>query len=506
MKHSWKIRVLPILSILLILTTGCGGIAVDRNAPSSPLLTVGTMTAESVRLLWSGSYDDTGVVSYQLFRNGDRIAIVNKTEYTDRGIQAGAKYTYEVLAADAAGNLSERSAPQYVDTSGKLEAGTSPADEKLNIQDLSKATVKVYIVDDGYNIVGTGSGTILDTAGYILTNNHCVADGKGLFNKEGFVGIALTDDVRTYSQPQYLARVMARDESLDLAVVKLEAYLDGSALRKMPALSPISTGDSNALRLGDDVNVLGFPGVGGETITFTSGKVSGFMDEDGDGQTDWIKTDALVNHGNSGGTAVNATGEMIGVPTAKIGGEDNDQMFFLRPYNRSVQVIDAAQKAYASGETDVVLNPSGAASANATEPAPDSTEPVPGSTEPAPESTPKPSPDTGETAGNTVGVAGTILDADTGTSLPGAIFIVLAPGVTVDAWIENQDDKQVVSFGTADLDGWFETEPVFAAGGTHGVVVWQEGYDIIAIDAGINFKAGDSGLYDIGEVYLTRSP
>jgi hypothetical protein len=103
-------------------------------------------------------------------------------------------------------------------------------------------------------------------------------------------------------------------------------------------------------------------------------------------------------------------------------------------------------------------------------------------------------------------VAGTILDADTGTSLPGAIFIVLAPGVTVDAWIENQDDKQVVSFGTADLDGWFETEPVFAAGGTHGVVVWQEGYDIIAIDAGINFKAGDSGLYDIGEVYLTRSP
>ena len=52
----------------------------------------------------------------------------------------------------------------------------------------------------------------------------------------------------------------------------------------------------------------------------------------------------------------------------------------------------------------------------------------------------------------------------------------------------------------------FETSPVFAAGGSHGVVVWLEGYELIAIDAGISFDATESGMYDIGEVYLTQVP
>ena len=498
MKRSWMIS---ILLVFLLLTTACGSIPPDRTVPSSPLLTVGSKSSEAVRLIWSGSYDDTGVVAYHLYRDGKRIAIVSKTEYTDRGIKKGEEYTYEVVAVDAAGNQSERSAPQYVDTTGAAAADVLPAAGKLNIQDLSKSTVKVYIVDDEYNIVGTGSGTILDESGYILTNNHCVADEKGLYNKEGYIGIALTDDVKTYSQPQYLARVMARDAKLDLAVVKLEGNLDGSPLRKMPYLSPIITGDSNALRLGDDVNVLGFPGVGGETITFTSGKVSGFIDEDGDGRTDWIKTDALVNHGNSGGTAINAAGEMIGVPTSKIGGEDNDQMFFLRPFARSTEVINAANKAFASGETNVTLDTSGAGpTGNSPAPSADST-PAPSA-----DSTPKPSPGAGETAGNRVTVSGTIVDADTGKSLPGAVFFVLRPGVAADAWMDNQDDKQVISYGEADRDGWFETGPAFEAGGTHGVVVWLEGYELIVVDAGISFATSDSGRYDIGEVFLTQAP
>ena len=437
--------------------------------------------------------------------------MVNKTEYTDRGIDPGKKYAYEVAAVDGAGNQSDHSAPQSVEvppataaaTAAAADAaGTAPPVEKhLNIQDLSKSTVKVYIVDNNYNIVGTGSGTILDESGFILTNNHCVADEKGLYNKDGYIGIALTDDVKTYSQPQYLARVMARDAKLDLAVVKLEANLDGSALRKMPVLFPVRMGDSNALRLGDDVNVLGFPGVGGETITFTSGKVSGFIDEDGDGLTDWIKTDALVNHGNSGGTAINASGEMIGVPTSKVGGEDNDQMFFLRPANRAQDVIDAAQKAFASGNANVTPDSSGVFTPEGT------SKPGPSNTpKPLPESTPSPSPGKADPAGNMVAVSGTILDADTGKALPGAVFIVLQPATGVEAWLDNQDDKQVVSFGEADPEGWFETSPAFAAGGSHGVVVWLEGYELIAIDAGISFDAKESGLYDVGEVYLTQVP
>ena len=311
-----------------------------------------------------------------------------------------------------------------------------------------------------------------------------VEDETGFFNRDGFVGIALTDDVRVYSQPQYLARVMALDNNLDLAVVRLVAELDGTPLRTMPTLYPVAVGDADTLRLGDDINVLGFPGVGGETITFTSGKVSGFIDEDYDGLTDWIKTDALVNHGNSGGTAVDQNGLMIGVPTAKIGGEDNDQMFFLRPVNSAADIIaigrgnDAAGAWAGSGSGSQGSAGNGSFSGA-----------FPGSQSPA--------------TGNTVAISGTILDADTGKPIEGAMFVMLEPGISVDDWLEVQDDQYVVSVGESDADGWFETMPEFPAGNNHGVVVWQEGYELLAIDEAISFEPDESGLYDIGEVYLS---
>lgn len=497
-------RVLLLLLGLLFLLSGCGGLLTDTTPPSSPLLSVGSQTGSAVRLVWSGAYDDTGISAYHLYRDGKRIAIVSKTEYTDRAVSPGQTYTYEVVAVDGAGNRSETSAPGYVEMAadpadtpaqtpgaGGQGTGTGTGTSvgipgRLDIQTLSRSTVKVYIIDDDYNIVGTGSGTVIDRDGFILTNAHVVEDETGFYNRDGFVGIALTDDVRTYSQPQYLARVMSSDYDLDLALVRLVAELDGTPLRSMPTLYPTTIGDADTLRLGDDINVLGFPGVGGETITFTSGKVSGFIDEDQDGQTDWIKTDALVNHGNSGGTAVDQNGLMIGVPTAKIGGEDNDQMFFLRPVNNAVDIIrfgrsNADAGEWAGGAGAFGGGTSGAGTGGLT----------PGSKPP--------------TDGNTVAISGTILDADTGKPIEGALFVMLEPGVAVDDWLEVQDDQLVVSVGESDADGWFETVPEFPAGYAHGVVVWQEGYDLLSIDEAISFETDESGLYDIGEVFLSPS-
>jgi S1-C subfamily serine protease len=513
---AWPLRPLQwiLLIVLTIMLSGCGGLLDDTTPPSSPLLSVGSQTDSSVRLVWSGAYDDTGISAYHLYRDGKRIAIVSKTEYTDRGVNAGTDYTYEVVAVDEAGNRSDKSAPGYVsfgaqgsdtpaqtpEASGQntgtgTDPGTTPGTGstgnpsgttggRLDIQTLSRSTVKVYIIDDDYNIVGTGSGSILDRDGFILTNAHVVEDETGFYNRDGFVGIALTDDVRTYSQPQYLARVMASDYDLDLAVVRLVSELDGTPLRDMPTLYPVTVGDADALRLGDDINVLGFPGVGGETITFTSGKVSGFIDEDYDGLTDWIKTDALVNHGNSGGTAVDQNGLMIGVPTAKIGGEDNDQMFFLRPVNSAVDVIAIGRDNDADGTW---AGAGGGASSGSGD---DFFGGIfPGDNPPA--------------TGNTVAISGTILDADTGNPIEGALFVMLEPGISVDDWLEVQDDQYVVSVGESDADGWFETMPEFPAGNDHGVVVWQEGYELLAIDEAISFEPEESGLYDIGEVYLS---
>jgi hypothetical protein len=63
---------------------------------------------------------------------------------------------------------------------------------------------------------------------------------------------------------------------------------------------------------------LGYPGLGGNTLTLSQGLVSGFLDEDNDGVQEWIKTDAEVNEGNSGGLATNARWEFIGVPSVAV--------------------------------------------------------------------------------------------------------------------------------------------------------------------------------------------
>ena len=159
----------------------------------------------------------------------------------------------------------------------------------------------------------------------------------------GYVAIALTDDVRVNSQPQYFAQYRSGNEALDLAVVQIVEDINGNKVSATDLkLIPAKIGNSDELNMGDEINLLGYPGVGGETITFTAGKVSGFIDDNFDDEIDWIKTDAIVNHGNSGGTAINNKGEMIGVPTAKQVGVDADLMFYLKPINQAIAILEDA--------------------------------------------------------------------------------------------------------------------------------------------------------------------
>jgi hypothetical protein len=109
---------------------------------------------------------------------------------------------------------------------------------------------------------------------------------------------------------------MAVDYELDLAVIKIVSDLDGKPIdTKQLALDHVLAGDSDLLELGDLIRILGYPGIGGETITFTEGSVSGFTRVRGVDGRAWIKTDATIAGGNSGGLAANADGQIIGVPT-----------------------------------------------------------------------------------------------------------------------------------------------------------------------------------------------
>ena len=111
----------------------------------------------------------------------------------------------------------------------------------------------------------------------------------------------------------------------------------------------MDTADSEAVQTLDDVIVVGYPGIAGDTVTATEGRISGFIDEDGDGEFDWFKTDVLVNQGNSGGSALNGQGELIGVPTARLQDKSGNVIYLIRPVNRAAPYIEEARKVGASG-------------------------------------------------------------------------------------------------------------------------------------------------------------
>ncbi|HUW41346.1 MAG TPA: trypsin-like peptidase domain-containing protein [Rectinemataceae bacterium] len=148
---------------------------------------------------------------------------------------------------------------------------------------------------------GSGSGSIIDSRGYVLTNNHVVKDATKIY-------VNLADGGR------YLAHVVGVDPENDLAVIKFDPP-------RNVHLTVIPFGDSSRLKVGQKVLAIGNPF--GLERTLTQGIVSGIgrpVTESSDSGTsvlirDMIQTDASINPGNSGGPLLDAHGEMIGVNT-----------------------------------------------------------------------------------------------------------------------------------------------------------------------------------------------
>ena len=140
---------------------------------------------------------------------------------------------------------------------------------------------------------GQGSGVIVSSDGYIITNNHVVADA-------GNVEVILAD------RRQFKGRVVATDPKTDVAVVKINAS----------GLPTASWGDSSALAVGDFVLAIGNPLGLSRTVTFGIVSAVGRADVGVADVEDFIQTDAPINPGNSGGALVNINGELVGINTA----------------------------------------------------------------------------------------------------------------------------------------------------------------------------------------------
>lgn len=181
------------------------------------------------------------------------------------------------------------------------------------IEQIAQAVVQIMVaqrVGGDLEPMWGGSGTLISPTGEILTNCHVACDAP-------VIVILMTVSVDIPAEPQYIAELTAFDEVLDLALVQIRTDMDGNPVS--PTNLPyLPLGDSDGLMLGDPVRIFGYPDVGGATITFTSGSISGFESAEINDVSERviIKTDAEISSGNSGGTAVDLFGNLIAVPTA----------------------------------------------------------------------------------------------------------------------------------------------------------------------------------------------
>lgn len=236
-----------------------------------------------------------------------------------------------MLVAGCGSGGSATTAPPTTGASTTIAPTTTPTTAATtttaigsDTESVARATVQVVQLDSRSGSLEfgcfSGSGSLISSDGLILTNAHVLElDDRCPYDT---IGIAVIERSDRPPDLLYIADLLAIDSFLDLAVVRIAADLDGNPVEtEFPALA---LGDSEAVGLGDQLRVLGYPGIGGDTITLTRGAVSGFTEErDIEGRA-WIKTDATISGGNSGGSAVDTNGRLIGVPTLAGSGANVD--------------------------------------------------------------------------------------------------------------------------------------------------------------------------------------
>ncbi len=174
----------------------------------------------------------------------------------------------------------------------------------------------------------SGSGVIIDSRGYIVTNQHVVADQQSL-------QVIFADGSKAS------ATLVGQDAYTDIAVIKVDA--------KVPAVAQF--GDSDKLELGQPVVAIG-TALGDFANTVTEGIVSGMHRQITDASTsvqNLIQTDAAINHGNSGGPLLDLNGAVIGINTAVVRNDGTvgsvaEGLGFAIPSNTVKTVVDQLMK------------------------------------------------------------------------------------------------------------------------------------------------------------------
>ncbi|MAQ13478.1 MAG: hypothetical protein CMN30_01565 [Sandaracinus sp.] len=215
-----------------------------------------------------------------------------------------------------------------------------------------RAAVKITMLADGGG-GSTGSGTLIDPRGYVLTNFHVVGHlrpGNGipgtLLNRANRVQLATVESARQSARPRWIGAVVRADARLDLALVRILSDTDGNPIQGAP-FPTIPMAGTEALRPGSPVWAFGYP-LGVRTINVTGGSVAGFQ-MNGRDEVAWLRTDTEFNPGNSGGMLVDRQGQLVALPTRVYHGRALEPVEMARPAER---MPEEWRRALASGAID----------------------------------------------------------------------------------------------------------------------------------------------------------
>lgn len=198
---------------------------------------------------------------------------------------------------------------------------------------ISPAVVTVStksITNNGFyfqqEVEGIGSGFIINEDGYILTNYHVIQNAKE-------VSVILSDN------SEVKAKVINYDANKDVAMLKIVDNI------KVPGV--VELGDSDSLKPGQEVIAIGTPMSKQFSQSTTSGIISAInrnVETSSGVQTNLLQTDAAINPGNSGGPLVNSLGQVIGINTLKVIGEETEGLGFAIPINEIKGDIEVLSK------------------------------------------------------------------------------------------------------------------------------------------------------------------
>ncbi len=191
------------------------------------------------------------------------------------------------------------------------QAPPEPAERAgSDIDRISRSVVRVVALQGGEE-VASGSGTVINSSGLIYTNRHVVEDADDY-------AIEILEDANELPVFRYLGRLVGFSIDVDFAVLQIDRDTQGQRVlaREVDLPSPALRAEEG--RRGDEVRVLGYPGIGDGYLSVTEGIVTTVRNVTLHGQRlqGWYQTDAEIAPGSSGGLAVNADGEMLGIPTA----------------------------------------------------------------------------------------------------------------------------------------------------------------------------------------------